>query len=54
MRIVYHSTALKVIKFVLKGSLNLRVPSKSVKSLNNSSKYEMDHCIYLIVTCQEM
>ena len=54
MRIMSLPIALEVILLVTKESLNLRVPSKSVKSLKNSSKYDMDHCIYLIVTCQEM
>ena len=53
MRIMSLPIALQVIGLVTKGSLNLRVASKSVKSLMNSSKYEMDHCIYLIATCQE-
>ena len=42
-----HSTALQVMRLVTKDSLNLRVVSKSVRSLKNSSKYEMDHCIHI-------
>ena len=47
-------TALDVTTLVMKESLHLRVASKSAKNLNNSSKCEMDNCIYLIVTYQEM
>ena len=38
-------TALKVIRLVTKVSLHLQVSSMGVKSLKNSSKYEMDNCI---------
>ena len=48
------STALQVTTLVRKESLLLRVASKSVINLKDSSKYEMDHCIYLMVTYQEM
>ena len=54
MRIMSLPIALMVILLVTKESLNLRVASKGVKSLKNSSKYEMDHCIYLIVTCRNI
>ena len=54
MRIMSLPIALQIILLVTKEFLNLRVASKSVKSLNNSGKYEIDNCIYLIVTCQEM
>ena len=47
-------TALDITTLVMKESLHLRVSSVSAKNLNNSSKYEMDHCIHLIVTYQEM
>ena len=47
-------TALHIITLVTKESLHLRVSSNSAKNLRNSSKYEMDHCIHLIVTCQDM
>ena len=48
------STVLELTTLVTKDSLNLQVASKGVRSLKNSSKCEMDNCIYLIVMYQEM
>ena len=47
-------TALEVITLVMKESLHLRLSSMSAKNLRNSGKYEMDHCIHLIVMYQDM
>ena len=44
------STALDGMRLMTKESLYLRMASKSVKALKNSSKYEIDCYICLVVT----
>ena len=42
---MFLSTALEVIMLLMKDFLYLRMASKSVKTLKNSSEYEIDYCI---------
>ena len=47
---LFLSTALQLMMLVMKDFLYLRMASKSVKALKNSSKYEIDCYICLVVT----
>ena len=51
---MFLSTALQIIRLMMKDFLYLRMASKSVKTLKNSSKYEINCCICLVVVYLKM